>query len=86
MRSILNSNYLNFDIIIVDDGLSDKAILSLEKYKGKIRILTSAVRPLCARNLAVKNTDAEFIAFTDSDCIVDKDWLINLLDGFKKTP
>lgn len=87
LSSILNSNYLNFDIIVVDDGLSGEAILSLEKYKGKIGILTSGGKgPSYARDLAVKNTDAEFIAFTDSDCIVDKDWLINLLAGFKKYP
>ena len=87
MRSILNSSYLNFDIIVVDDGLSDETLLSLEKYKDKLRILASDGRgPSYARNLAVKNTDAEFIAFTDSDCIVDKDWLINLFDGFKKNP
>lgn len=87
LSSVLNSNYRNFNIIVVDDGLSSKAILALEKYNGKMRILTSAGKgPSCARNLAVKNTAAEFIAFTDSDCIVDKDWLINLLDGFKEYP
>ena len=36
VRSILNLNYLNFDIIVVNDGLSDKAIISLEKYINKI--------------------------------------------------
>ena len=87
VRSILNLNYLNFDIIVVDDGLSGEAISSLEKYKNKMGILASGGKgPSYARNLAVKNTDAEFIAFTDSDCVVDKDWLINLFDGFKKNP
>lgn len=87
LSSVLNSNYQNFDIIVVDDGLSGKAILALEKYNGKIRILTSNGKgPSCARNLAAKDTDSEFIAFTDSDCIVDKDWLIHLLAGFKKYP
>lgn len=87
LSSVLNSNYRNFDIIVVDDGLSEEAILSLEKYNGKMRILTSAGKgPSYARNLAVKNTDAEFIAFTDSDCVVNKDWLIHLLAGFKKYP
>ena len=87
LRSILNSNYSNFNVIIVNDGLSGEAISSLEKYNSKIKVLTSEGKgPSCARNLAVQNTDAEFIAFTDSDCVVDKDWLINLLDGFKKYP
>lgn len=87
LGSILNSNYLNFDITVVDDGLSDKAMVALEKYAGKIGILTSDGKgPSYARNLAAQNTDAEFIAFTDSDCIVERDWLIHLLDGFKKYP
>ena len=55
LSSILNSNYLNFDIIVVNDGLSDKAIISLEKYINKIRILTSGGKgPSYARNLAVQ--------------------------------
>ena len=87
LRSILNSNYSNFNVIIVNDGLSGEAISSLEKYNSKIKVLTSEGKgPSCARNLAVQNTDAEFTAFTDSDCIVDREWLINLLDGFKKYP
>ncbi len=34
----------------------------------------------------VKSTDVEFLAFTDSDCIVDKNWLTELLKGFREYP
>ena len=87
LSSVLNLNYRNYDIILVNDGLTGKSILALKKYGGKIRILTSDGKgPSYARNMAVKDTDAKFIDFTDSDCIVNKDWLIHLLAGFKKYP
>lgn len=38
--------------------------------------------PASARNLGVKHARGEFIAFTDSDCLPESDWLSHLLRGF----
>ena len=36
-----------------------------------------------ARNVGVEYSNGEFIVFTDTDCVVDRDWLKNLLREFK---
>lgn len=83
--SLLNLDYKNYEIIIVDD--SEKGVIKESSFPQAIRVINSFGKgPSYARNLAAKNTDAEFLAFTDSDCIVDKNWLKELLSGFKQRP
>ena len=36
-----------------------------------------------ARNIGIKNAKGEIIAFTDDDCIVEKNWLMELVKPFK---
>jgi cellulose synthase/poly-beta-1,6-N-acetylglucosamine synthase-like glycosyltransferase len=82
--SILNLNYPNYELIIVNDGSTDNTQKILEEYKDKIKIInTQGVGPSKARNLAVKQAKGELVAFTDSDCIVDKEWLNELVKCFK---
>lgn len=83
ISSILDLDCADYEIIIVDDGLARAGLDILDEFKGKIKVLTSHSRgPSYARNLAAENTAAQFLAFTDSDCIVDKNWLRELLRGF----
>jgi glycosyltransferase involved in cell wall biosynthesis len=82
--SILNLNYPNYELIIVNDGSTDNTQKILEEYKDKIKIInTQGVGPSKARNLAVKQAKGELVAFTDSDCIVDKEWLNELVKCFE---
>ena len=85
LHSLCQVDYPNFEIIFVDDGLEDTALTVLESFKDKINILKSNSKgPSFARNLAAKQTAADFLAFTDSDCIVPKNWLSELLKGLEK--
>jgi len=85
--SLLNLGYPDLEVILVDDGLEKDALHLLGNFKDKIKVIKSDSRgPSAARNLAAKNTAAEYIAFTDSDCIVDRDWLKELIHGFRDYP
>ena len=87
ISSILALDYPNFEVIVVDDGLEKTTLDILDKFKHRLKVLQShSGGPSLARNLATKNTDAEYIAFTDSDCIADKDWLKELSKGFREFP
>lgn len=83
LDSLLSLDYDNYEIIIVDDGSCDDTPQILDGYEGKIKSISlKRAGPSRARNIAVYKTGAEYIAFTDSDCIVDEVWLRELLNGF----
>jgi glycosyltransferase involved in cell wall biosynthesis len=80
--SLLQLNYPkeNLELIFVNNASTDKTREVLKQYSNEIRILYEAKRgPAAARNKGLLNAKGEIIAFTDSDCVVDKDWLLNLI-------
>lgn len=83
LNSLLNLNYPKYEIIIVDDGSTDSTTEILKSYQDKIVVIrTENKGPSHARNIAVNRAKGDYVAFTDSDCIVDKNWLDELLKGF----
>ena len=79
ISSIVNQTYKNWELIIVDDN-SDKltkSILSKYKNKKKIKIYFSRKNKGAAycRNLAIKKSKSDYIAFIDSDDLWKKNKL-----------
>lgn len=92
INSLQKLNYpkKNYEIIVVDGNSTDRTFeiaknLS-KKSKIKIKVLKESDfkgKGLCfARNLVVKQSSkkAKYIAFTDADCKVDKNWLKILVE------
>ena len=77
--SLINQNYpkKRYEIIIVDDHSTDNSAKIVSKFKNVqlIRQAKGKKGPAAARNLGIKHAKGEFIASTDSDCVVPKDWL-----------
>ena len=77
IESILNQTYKNIELIIVNDGSSDKSYDIIEEYKNKddriIAIHTENKGVSHARNTALDNAKGSFITFVDSDDYIDKD-------------
>jgi glycosyltransferase involved in cell wall biosynthesis len=82
LDSLKNLRWKNTEIIIINDGSTDGTSDILKKYKEITVINTQNKGPSNARNLGIKKAKGEFIAFTDSDCIVDPGWLDELFKGF----
>jgi len=87
LDSVLNLDYKNYEVIVIDDGSEDRTPEILENYKDKIKIIKNikALGPSQSRNMAVKEAKGEYLAFTDADCFVDKSWLTELISGFKES-
>ncbi len=75
--SVMNQTYQDLEIIIVDDGSTDNTKEVLSKYDGKVRYFYQENRGVsAARNIGIKESRGEFIAFLDSD----DSWLGNKLE------
>lgn len=86
LDSVRAIDYPDYEIIVVDDGLSPERLAELRAMSDITLLSSGGTGPSSARNLAVEKTDAPYIAFTDSDCLVDKQWLSALMDGFGAYP
>lgn len=83
IEAILNQSIdLPYEILIID-GMSDDGtrniVQSYENQKVPLRLIDNRDRHVCSgRNIGWKNSHAQWIAYTDSDCIVPRDWLQHL--------
>lgn len=71
VKSILNQDMCNFELILVNDGSSDDSALLMEKLKAQdSRIKTFHNKNggvACARNFGIAQATSDFIAFCDQD-------------------
>ena len=81
--SLLKQNYRNYKIHVVDSFSTDGTFEILNKYGKKIKLEQFKSNPPQAYNHAIKKIKTEFVAFTDGDCVADRNWLKNLISGFK---
>jgi glycosyltransferase involved in cell wall biosynthesis len=76
LDAIAKQEYSNYEIILVDNGSSDKTIKIATDYE--IEILQNASLNISGlRNLGASKARGNILIFIDSDCIPVKDWLFN---------
>ncbi len=89
LDSIFNNNYADYEIIIIDNGSTDKSVEFIKNTfaakLSKIRIveLKENFGPAKARNEGVKISRGNYIGFLDNDTEVDKDWIVEAIKGFQ---
>lgn len=84
LYSIINQSYRNIEIILVDDGSTDRSSEIAKEYASKddriILISQKNSGQAAARNVGLRNATGDYISFVDSD-----DWLeVNMLERLIK--
>ncbi|NIO20361.1 MAG: glycosyltransferase [Candidatus Aenigmarchaeota archaeon] len=89
LDSIMKQTRKPDEVIFVDGGSTDKTVKILKSYKKRIKNLSIFVKNgfniAQGRNFAIKKAKCDFIATTDGGCILERDWLKNLVETQKKT-
>lgn len=68
LDSIIKQGFKNLEIIVVNNGSTDKTMDVLKKYKDKVRVIDLKEANLGkARNEGVKKSKGKYILFVDSD-------------------
>jgi glycosyltransferase involved in cell wall biosynthesis len=90
LDSIFSQTRVPDEIIIVDGGSTDNTISEISKFKFpthdtkvRIKLIFKKGNRSVGRNEAIKNASNEIIACSDSGCILDKDWIENIIKPFK---
>ncbi|MCI0616687.1 glycosyltransferase, partial [bacterium] len=84
IQSVLNQTFSDFELIIVDDGSTDKSLELVEQINDPrifyIRQENQGVS--AARNAGVKVSKGKYITFLDSDDEALPEWLSLLVNSF----
>lgn len=87
--SILNQELTDFELLLIDDGSTDKSGEICDVYQrqdNRVRVFhkKNGGGASSARNMGLDNAKGEWIAFVDSDDYVTPDYLFDLYDSLKE--
>lgn len=78
VKSLLQQEKTNFEIIVVDDGSTDSSVDTIENLSS-VKVLHEAhLGPGAARNQGAKQATGEILVFVDADMVFDRYFLYYL--------
>ncbi len=83
LQSLNSQTHPSYEVIVIDDGSTDNTAQIIQANDSVIFIRQSRGGPSSARNKGIERANGEYVAFTDGDCIVPDDWLMELAKGLE---
>ncbi len=82
LAAVLSQSLQPYEVIVVDGHSNDGTAEKVKKFPVKLLYEDYHTRG-GACQVGIQSVKGEYIAFTDADCIPEKDWLANLVKGFE---
>ena len=83
--SIFDSNYQNFEVILVDNASSDQTYQICKEKHPKINLIINEKNlGYCGgNNIGINSAKGEFIIILNPDTVVDPNWITEFLKSYK---
>lgn len=79
LYALAQQDYPALEIIVVDDGSTDRTGEIARDFEGVTYIRQENAGPAAARNRGAAAAKGAWLAFTDSDCVAEPDWINQLM-------
>ena len=89
LTSVFQSDYPNFEVILVDNGSSDESVYFVKSHFGqtaKLKIIVNSnnLGASEGRNIGIKHARGEILVFLDNDTFVHPQWLAKIVKAFRE--
>lgn len=80
LRSVLNQSLDDFEIVVVNDGSTDKSLDRVKEFSdNRIKVYSTCNRGVSrARNFGVRHTQGDYIALLDADDVWEANYLAEM--------
>jgi len=90
LQSVLGSDYENFEIILVDNGSTDKSLESVKPFDRNPRLKMVCLKENLGfsrgNNIGASVASGKYIVFLNNDTVVDREWLKELVSVMERNP
>ncbi|MCW4000972.1 MAG: glycosyltransferase family 2 protein [Candidatus Bathyarchaeota archaeon] len=89
LDSVLNNRYPNFEVVFVDNASTDSSLQIVQKRFGadpRLKIIKNKANYGFSggNNVGFKHCCGQYVAFLNSDTVVDEEWLTALVDALQR--
>ncbi len=86
LQALLGQSYPaeRTELIVVDNRSSDETPVVVREHPVTLLAENRTLSPYAARNRGIERARGEILAFTDADCIPDKDWLARAVAALER--
>lgn len=89
LESLVQQDYQDFEVVIVDDDSRDETLSVVSRYSSSLRLSVtrngSHVIPR-SRNIGIACSQTDLVAFIDSDDSAARDWARVIVETFREHP
>lgn len=85
LEALMSQTVHDYEVLLVDSGSTDGTLEIAREHD--VRIVQDGLNgPSGARNLGIAAARGDLLAFTDADCVPEKDWLERMIEVFDERP